>query len=168
MGRYLIVLAVLAASAAGGAATTYLVQPDGSGDFATIQEAIDNANSGDVIELGDGTFIGTGNRDILLHGKPLTLRSQSGRAEDCVIDCQASSGDRHFGISVDDGAFGSMIADLTIQNAWVLDSGGGLQATETELTLDHCIFRTNFAEYDGGAICSPVNTTLTMKKELRE
>ena len=38
------------------AATTYIVRPDGTGDFPTIQTAIDAAIDGDIIELTDGTL----------------------------------------------------------------------------------------------------------------
>jgi len=56
---------------------TCLVRPDGSGDFATIQAALDAARDGDVIELADGTFTGEGNRDVHFLGKAVTVRSQS-------------------------------------------------------------------------------------------
>lgn len=55
-------------------AVTYTISPDGSGDFPTIQAAIDTASAGDIIELTDGTSTGEGNwgldykcRDELLH-----------------------------------------------------------------------------------------------------
>jgi len=37
-------------------AATYVVTPDGTGDFPTIQAAIDAAVTGDVIQLTDGVF----------------------------------------------------------------------------------------------------------------
>ena len=45
---------------------------------ATIQEAIDGAVDGDAIELTDGTFTGSGNYNIVYHGKEIAVRSQSG------------------------------------------------------------------------------------------
>ena len=64
------------------AGTTYSVNPDESGDFPTIQAAIDDASviDGDVIELGSGTFTGPGNRDISC-SKALTVRSAAGHPE---------------------------------------------------------------------------------------
>ena len=35
-------------------ATTYVIEPDGSGDFPTIQAAINASSDGDIIELADG------------------------------------------------------------------------------------------------------------------
>ena len=67
---------LLVASAA--SADTFLILPDGSGDFPAIQDAIDDAASGDAIVLGDGTFVGERNRNLDFLGKNLTLRSQSG------------------------------------------------------------------------------------------
>ncbi len=67
-------------------AEDYLVRPDGTGDFPTIQAALDAAAPGDVIELTDGTFTGDGNRDLDLLGKEVTLRSQMGDPAKCVID----------------------------------------------------------------------------------
>ena len=57
------------------AAETYVVKPDGTGDFPTIQAAIDAAYHGDVIELTDGVFTGDGNRDLWNRDRYLVFRS---------------------------------------------------------------------------------------------
>ena len=75
--------------------TVYLVSADGGGDFPTIQAALDNAAAGEVIELADGTYTGEGNRDLTFAGKALILRSRSGDADACVIDCQADTSSPH-------------------------------------------------------------------------
>ncbi|MDM7914586.1 MAG: hypothetical protein QUU85_04875 [Candidatus Eisenbacteria bacterium] len=69
-------------------AATYVVDPYGTGDYPTIQAAVNGSASGDVIELTDGTFTGPGNRDIRFNGKDLTVRSQSGDPTRTVIDCE--------------------------------------------------------------------------------
>lgn len=76
----LIPLALLAAllAWAGEQANTWTVNPDGSGDFATIQEAVNGASDGDVIVLGGGKFQGPGNHDVLISGKAVTIRSLNG------------------------------------------------------------------------------------------
>lgn len=71
-------------------AEVYLVNPEGTGDFPTIQAAIDWASDGDVIELTDGIFRGDGNRDVEYFGRVITIRSQSGVAGACVIDCEGT------------------------------------------------------------------------------
>src|SRR5512139_3387233 len=83
-------LLLLAAWAPTPSGTTLLVRPDGTGDYPTIQAAIDAAAEGDTVALADGIFTGTGNKDLDYHGKAITVCSQSGEAEACVIDCAGS------------------------------------------------------------------------------
>ncbi len=71
------------------------VAADGSGDYATIQAAIMAARDGDVVELGEGTFMGEGNRDVDFLGKRIILRSRADDPDRCVIDCQGSYEDPH-------------------------------------------------------------------------
>ena len=52
----LILLGVGLLHGAGG--TTYLIHADGSGDFPSLQAAIDGASPGDIIEMSDGTYTG--------------------------------------------------------------------------------------------------------------
>ena len=58
MKRCVSVFGLLLILCLGAAAETYVVTPDGTGDFPTIQTAIDAAGDGDIIELTDGTFTG--------------------------------------------------------------------------------------------------------------
>ncbi len=46
----------LLAIASGSQARTWRVERDGSGDFVVIQDAVDAASPGDVIQLGPGRF----------------------------------------------------------------------------------------------------------------
>lgn len=110
-------IVLLALFVAGSArAATWTVAPDGTGDFPTIQAAVDAAVSGDEILLEDGTFTGAGNRDIEIQGKRLTLRSISGDPQACVLDCEnAAPGIRIRYIS--DLGNPPTISGLTIQNA---------------------------------------------------
>jgi pectin methylesterase-like acyl-CoA thioesterase len=59
--RSISTLGLALALAGAASAATYVILPDGSGDYATIQAAIDAAAPGDVIELADGIFSGPGN-----------------------------------------------------------------------------------------------------------
>ena len=89
----LITLLLVAAVAAGAAAETFVVTPDGP---ITIQMAINDCYFfGDVIELTDGVFSGPGNRDLSFFGKDITVRSQSGDPTTCIIDCEGSDQDPH-------------------------------------------------------------------------
>ncbi len=88
---YAAILTMLLPTVAGAA--VYRVNTDGSGDFESIGEALATAISSDVIELSDGTFSGTANRNLEFSGKAITLRSASGNPQACVIDVGASPGD---------------------------------------------------------------------------
>jgi len=109
---------ILFVGAAVSRADTFLVKPDGSGDFNTIQEAIDAAVPGDEVLLADGVFKGSGNKNITFKGKAITVRSKSGSARDCIIDVEASFDlpARGFDFAQDEDA-GSVMRDFTIKNA---------------------------------------------------
>lgn len=153
--RYMSVYAVLMAIVlvCPAHATTYLVEPDGSGDFPTIQAAIDAAGHGDIIELGDGVFTGIGNRDLDYSGKLITVRSVSGDPELCIIDCEATSVDRHVGFHFQTGPTAlSVLEGITIRNGYSIGGGGVYCNNGTAPTISNCVFRDNNAVEDGGAI----------------
>ena len=159
----IVIFAVLCFSTA-VSGTTYLVRPDGSGDFITIQAAIDAAQDSDVIELSDGTFTGTGNRDIDFKGKAITVRSQSKKPEVCIIDCQAGDSDKHRGFIFhsDEGA-DAVLEYVTIRNgnknwpgAFVYPdtcAGGAILVRGASPTIRHTIIENNFANDSGGIDC---------------
>jgi hypothetical protein len=105
-------------------ATTYLIRPDGMGDFASIQEAITAAVDGDVIELVDGIFMGNGNRDIDYLGKAITVRSQSGNPESCIIECDGDSAANHRGFAFLNGEQDdSILEEVTVRNGYIYEVG---------------------------------------------
>src|SRR5690606_37310840 len=55
-----LMLAAIAAVPELASTAVYVVQPDGAGDFLTIQAAVDAAVDGDAIELANGTLRGPG------------------------------------------------------------------------------------------------------------
>jgi hypothetical protein len=100
-GRKFFVLAiVLTISIAGAArADVWRVHADGSGDEPTIQAAINALDHGDTIRLADGVFVGEGNRDLSNGEKFFLIQSESGDPAACIIDCQGSPSEPHWGIS---------------------------------------------------------------------
>jgi len=123
-----------------------LVCPDGSGDFPTIQEAIDAASHGDIIELNSGTFTGPGNWDLDYLGKAITIRSASGNAETCIID----GGGRHRGFYLHSSEFPStVLQEVTLTNCcaddWIWNHGGAIRCDPAALTILRCIFIDNSA-----------------------
>lgn len=73
---------------AASAGADLLVRPDGTGDVATIQDALDTAADGEHVILADGVFTGPGNRDLDPGGKAVVVRSGSGDAATTILDCE--------------------------------------------------------------------------------
>lgn len=148
-------LILLAVSDLGAA--TYVVRPDGTGDFPTIQAAIDAVSNGDTIELTDGTFTGTSNRDIDLRGKGITIRSQSGDPATCVIDCEGTELDQHRGLLFQSGEDETCsIEGITITNGYVHAEfpylyGGGIFITNTSTpAFRNCHVSNCYSDGGGG------------------
>lgn len=117
-GGFLLCLA-MTLWAPSSTAETYVLHPDGSGDFPTIQAALDTAVDGDVIELTAGDYRGDGNRDIDFLGKAVTIRSQTSDPAVCVIDCQGSAETPHRAFNFDSGEGpASVLQGLTIRNGY--------------------------------------------------
>ena len=140
-------------------ADTYVLQPDGTGDFTTIQLAVSAVQSGDIIELAPGTYDQTGNRDVDFFGKAVTIRGQTGDPADVIIDCQGSEGDPHRGFIFSTGEGpGSVIQDLTVTNAYSTGHGGAIYCHTTSPTIDGCVFDRNTSEgserYGGAIYCT--------------
>ncbi|MCK4413286.1 MAG: hypothetical protein KAY32_07070 [Candidatus Eisenbacteria sp.] len=133
--------------------TVHLVAADGSGDFPTIQAAIDSAADGEIIELADGTFTGDGNRDLSFAGKAITLRSRSGDPETCVIDCQADTSDLHRAFLFQGQASSrSVLESLTMTNGISSFGGAVFCSSGAGPRIRNCVFRGNSALHYGGAI----------------
>lgn len=113
-------LALLAAAPTLAAPQSYIVFPDGTGQYPTIQAAVDAASDGTEILLADGTFRGAGNAVVDFKGKAITIRSLSGNRSACVIEGDWLERDCAAGVvfNTDEGPF-SVLADLTIRH------GGG-------------------------------------------
>ncbi|MBN2565889.1 MAG: right-handed parallel beta-helix repeat-containing protein [Candidatus Eisenbacteria bacterium] len=125
----------------GATGATYVIQPDGLGDYATIQEAILAAGDGDVIELTDGTFGGDGNRDIMVPSRDLTIRSQSGDPMACVIDCEGSARAEHRGFYFEAAVgTGDVLLDgIGVMNGYTTGNGGGLIIEGADTMVENCI-----------------------------
>ncbi|MFH1144680.1 MAG: right-handed parallel beta-helix repeat-containing protein [Candidatus Eisenbacteria bacterium] len=132
-----------------------VVRPDGSGDFPTIQAAIDGAVAGTTIELGDGVFRGIGNRDVDFLGKAITLRSQSSDPTQCVLDCEGSSEEPHIGVWFRSGETSdSVLEGVGIRNGYADMDGGGICCEDGSPTIRNCVVEDCEARYWGGAVLS--------------
>jgi len=158
-----------------------VVKPDGTGHYPTIQEAINAAADLNIIELTNGVFTGPGNRDLNYLGKAIWVRSASGDPDSCVIDCEGTPANMHFGVIFNSGETTSSILEgVTIRNGYVtvgaygagvlcLDSpgplvrncafrdneamsGGAVSCIASSPRFEECIFRGNYAQNHGGAV----------------
>ncbi len=115
--------------------------------FVTIQQGINAAVLGDTVLVRPGTYAGTGNKNILLTGKGISLRSSAGR-ELTIIDCENDGR----GITIGSGTPDRMLIDgFTIINgnySW----GAGLYIRNSNPTITNCSFSTNQTVTGGGAI----------------
>ncbi|MGD8454522.1 MAG: right-handed parallel beta-helix repeat-containing protein [Phycisphaerae bacterium] len=161
-------------------------------DYATIQAAIDAATHGDEVVIADGTYTGTGNKNLGFAGKAITVRSASGNPALCIIDCEGAG--RGFYFHSGEGA-DSVVEGLTITNGYVDDgvggagvfcyassptltnciitgntadgsaSGGGVQCRNSSSSITNCTISGNFAAHGGGVYCrdaSPMITNCTI------
>lgn len=139
-----IVALLIAAGAAHASPRSIIVFPDGSGQYATIQEAVDAATTGTEILLADGTFRGEGNAIVDYKGKTVTIRSLSGNRSACVIEGDSGptwcSGG--FAFVTGEGSF-SVLADVTLRycggwtsyGCWPLFTRGAISCEGSSPTI---------------------------------
>jgi hypothetical protein len=128
------------------AADIWFIKPDGSGAAPTIQAAVDSASTGDTVLLAKGTYMGDGNRDVVISGKTITVISISGDPETCIIDCGGSEADNHRAFDVGGS---SIIEGIKIKNGYMY-TGGAI--TGGNGIIRNCVFEGNHATHAGGAI----------------
>lgn len=162
--RSLLALACMCAGRSPAAAETRVVSPDGTGDYPTIQAAVDAAITGDVVLLTDGIFTGDGNRDVDPNGKAITIASLSGEPMLCVIDCQGSQATPHRGFIFDSDETNDTVVDgLTVRNGYATDAGGAMVITEASPVVRRCRFEQNASEGLGGAIAAGLVAAFVME-----
>jgi len=132
-------------------------------DYPTIQAGIEAAENGNIVLVADGIYTGTGNKNIELQGKTITVKSLNG-PENCVIDCENSG--RGFYIHQGEGR-DTVVSGFTIKNGNAGDYGGAIYCTyasstvSSTLTIDNCIIKNNTGLYGGGIGCVYSGATIT-------
>ena len=140
-------IAVVTISVRGSGTTTIRI-PD---DFLTIQEAVDYAIDGDTVLVADGTYKGSGNKNIDFKGKAITVRSANGPAS-CIIDCEQDG--RGFLFISGEGA-DSVLSGFTITNGYLPTlPGGAIYCDASSPTISNNVIVKNKALWGGGIYCN--------------
>ncbi|MEW6103971.1 MAG: right-handed parallel beta-helix repeat-containing protein [bacterium] len=114
--------------------------------FNTIAEGIGIALDGYTVWVADGTYTGTGNKDLTWSGKHITVRSENG-ADNCIIDCQGSGRAFYFNNS----GTSDVVQGFTIRNGNA-SYGGGICCHSSSPAITHCTISGNSASWGGGGI----------------
>ncbi len=121
--------------------------------YNTIQDGINAAVAEDTVLVHDGTYTGSGNRDIDFVGKGITLVSAGGAAS-TIIDVQGTELDQHVGFHFHTGETTSSVVDgFTITNGYGTTGpvcGGGIFCDNASPTIRNNIITGNYALYGGG------------------
>jgi len=141
VSSFCVIVTLVLLSAATAAGDTYVIDPDGTGDFPTIQDAVNAATDGDIIELMQGTFTGDGNRDIQVPSRPITIRAEyGGNYMNCQIDCDGSAREEHrgFRFGPEVGTGDATLEGIGIINGYTTGNGGGIRVEGADPTIDNC------------------------------
>lgn len=123
-------------------------------DYITIQAGIDVAVDSDTVLVADGTYTGSGNKDLDYSGKALTVMSENG-PELTIIDCENDGRGLYFH-SGEDAL--SRLEGFTIQNGYER-YGGGMYLYDSSPTITNCIFWGDTPNEGSGV--GPGNATIT-------
>jgi predicted outer membrane repeat protein len=134
-------------------AATIHVSGSGGGDYATIQEGINAASTGDTVIVGPGTYTGPQNRELDTGGVDMVVMSQTG-PENTIIDCGRLG--RAFHIHLEESGE-TAVSGFTITRG-LASSGGGILVYNAGPVIENCVFRDNTAT-EGGAIHARVDAS---------
>jgi len=147
----LAVVVVLLASVLTAQAAEYDVYEDGSGDFATIQDAIDGVDNGDTVIVHPGTYY----ENINFGGKSIILRSEDPE-NPTIVDTTIIDGSAADSVVIFSGAEDNtcLLSGFTITNGDAALGGGiycGSAADPESLpTISYCVITANSATTGGG------------------
>jgi hypothetical protein len=125
--------------------------------FRRIQNAIDAANAGDVVEIRPGIYTGQDNYDLDPNGKSITIRSTDPNnpnvAANTIIDPNGAGRGFYFHSNEDAN---SVLSGLTIRSGYVAaeHNGANIYCFDSSPTIRNCVILDGYAESgSGGGIC---------------
>lgn len=135
-------------------------QEDGSQShpFDAIQEAIDAAEDGETIVVLEGTYTGTGNREMDFGGKVITVRSKdpndAALVAATIIDCQGTEEENHRGFNFHSAETRDCVLEGFTITGGVHGSGAGIMCRNgASPTIANNVIQGNHVTFDadGGA-----------------
>jgi parallel beta-helix repeat protein len=135
--------------------------------YLTIQQAVNDSNNGNVIVATIGTHTGTGNRDINLRGKAITVQSIDPNdwsiVTDTIIDSNGNDPCLHRGFYFSGGEGpNSVVAGLTItRGGGVYDGGAICLYNHSSPTITNCIITGNSSGGRGAIYCDESSPVIT-------
>jgi hypothetical protein len=154
MNKPISLLTILLIAVSAPAAVIH-VDPNGTGDYPTIRDAVNAAKDGDEVVLADGTYTLQGDLYIIIN-RHITVRSENG-PERCIIDCNGSPQEFRGAFRINSDA---TIAGITIVSGYTIE-GGAILCFEFNLQIINCVLRDNFSDRNGGAmVCRKSNVTI--------
>jgi hypothetical protein len=157
------------------------------GDYPNIQAGIDAASDGDTVLAADGTYTGSGNKNLDFNGKAITVESENG-AENCIIDCEEEDRAFYFhsgetseavvrgfkiinaringnggGIYCGNSSSPTIESNIIMGNRTVNGHGGGIYCENSSPTIQYNEISWNTSDYSGGGIACIDNSSSTIQ-----
>ena len=108
----------------------------------TIQTGIDASVQGDTVLVAEGTYTGTGNKNLDYGGRAITVLSENG-PEYTIIDCENSG--RGFCFDSGEDSF-ARLEGFTICHGNVGNVGGGIRCYDSSPIITNCTVSNNTAD----------------------
>ncbi len=133
--------------------TSFTVKLDGSGDYTSIQSAIDGVSDGHIVIVHPGSYV----ENIDFGGKNITVESlyASTDVHAYIDETIINGGHNSNTVTINDGENSSAeLTGFTITNGAAPGSGGGILIYGSSPTISYCKIMNNEAvNYGGGIAC---------------
>ncbi len=142
------------------------VKQDGTGDYTTIQQAVDASIDGDTVLVYPGTYF----ENINYNGKNITVASLNLTTNNPAYIHQTIIDGNHSGscVQIISGEIDVVLHGFTVQNgsgkhfAAIYYNGGGMYIENSNPTIRNCIIKDNFVNSNGGGLyCGNSSVTIS-------